>query len=795
MEASTKKTLGSFAIIAVLGGGFLLIKKGRKLLSGSKLQFAFIGFRIHRMNMKEAQFAVKLRCYNPRHSPISISINQVVANYKGAAIAYSTPDIKGNTIQAGSTHEPEILFQVPYLNLVGKGVTAALFQNIEQLKADLTFTLTLTVNGEQLTTTQSLTEDNMSGLALGELGIVSGPRNTQNGKQFNHLIKKATGQDKFIKNGNVIETVESCIDTIASHFREVEELASSLEVDSVKETCRNIFDFSYKYLQYHKDADGTEQLRTPARSWLDGQIAYKQQGNMDAGIDCDDYSIFVGSLLKCLGIPFKLRITKYDGKTNFQHIYVIVPDKDDSEGEIVIDPVLSKFDYQVPYSFEQSNFDMSPLEQVAGLRGVDGLTGTSSLGLPISVLSGIDMNGGSQADYEDLMAIVSGVDFDDAINGLGTPEDATLRYLIRTRNFLSKEENQAKMAHIQNPTQFVAMIDQAIKHWHSSKRDEVLDKLANIEEQLVANGLIKYDSSAIQGVSELDELDNEVEGLGRSTRRKGRFFKAVKQASKKGRTVTKKAVKAVVRYNPLSVAIRGGLLAALRLNMFGISKKLQYAYLPDELASKYKVNPRELAKLKKVHHRVVKLFKGLQGKEANLKKAILNGAKQKSNDFSLKGMEGILGDLQSLTDLEEIGSLGVVATAASVSAASGVLAKIGSWLKPIKDLYSKVSNTPAITEYPQAQQYVSPSASIPNVPYQAQALTPSPNTSTIPQSMPPMQQAKKGISKKGKIGLGIGVAALITTGVYFLFRNDEAQAPKRHSPSTKKKSLGAIQLH
>ena len=34
----------------------------------------------------------------------------------------------------------------------------------------------------------------MNGLALGELGIVSGPRNTQNGKRFNRLVKKANGQ-------------------------------------------------------------------------------------------------------------------------------------------------------------------------------------------------------------------------------------------------------------------------------------------------------------------------------------------------------------------------------------------------------------------------------------------------------------------------------------------------------------------------------------------------------------------------------------------------------------------------
>ncbi|MCW3788488.1 hypothetical protein, partial [Plebeiibacterium sediminum] len=191
MEASTKKILGTLAAVAAVGGGFYLIKKGKKLLAGAKINFALLGFRIHKMNLQEVQFAVKLRCYNPTKAPITLAVNQVVANYKGSAVAYSTPDIKGLTIGAGKTQEPEIVFQVPYLNLMGKGLTLSVLSNTQQLKADMTFTMTISVNGETLTTTQSLSEEqNMNGLALGELGIVSGPRNTQNGKRFNHLIKK-----------------------------------------------------------------------------------------------------------------------------------------------------------------------------------------------------------------------------------------------------------------------------------------------------------------------------------------------------------------------------------------------------------------------------------------------------------------------------------------------------------------------------------------------------------------------------------------------------------------------------
>ncbi len=825
MEASTKKIIGTLAAVAAVGGGFYLIKKGKKLLAGAKMNFALLGFRIHKMNLQEVQFAVKLRCYNPTKAPITLAVNQVVANYKGSAVAYSTPDIKGLTIGAGKTQEPEIVFQVPYLNLMGKGLTLSVLSNTQQLKADMTFTMTISVNGETLTTTQSLSEDeNMNGLALGELGIVSGPRNTQNGKRFNHLIKKANGQDTFIKNGNVIETVESCIDIIGTHFREVEELASMLQGNSLKESCRNIFNFSYNYLQYHKDDDGTEQLRTPSRSWLDGQIKFKQRGKSDAGIDCDDYSIFVGSLLKCLGIPFKLRITKYDGKKNFQHIYVIVPAVGDSEDEIVIDPVLSKFDYQKPYSFERSDFDMSPL-QLAGLRGIDGITGTSALGLPISVLSGIDLAGGvqAQANHEDLIAIVSGVDFDDAINGLGDAEDATYNYLVRTRNYLLKNrDNKDKMAHVQNPDQFISMLDQAIKFWNTPQRDAVLDKLSDIEEKLAENGLIKYDSEAIQGLAELDELDDEMDGLGRRKRRRGRFFKAIKRVGKKIGKVAKKVVKAIVRFNPLSIAIRGGLLAALRLNMFGIAKKLQYAYLPDALASKYNIDPAKHAKLKKTHGKVRKLFKGLQGKESNLRKAILKGAKQKSSDFSLKGIDGLLADLKGLEaigELAELGNMGAVATAASVTAASGVLAKIGSWLKPIKNIFTKVKSkfkkaapaTEAVSQFtnqaaPTTEAYAPPTNSVMppsnSIMQQSGSYTPQPimkSGNYTPQSTTtnPAATGKKKLSKGAKVGIGLGVAALVGTGAYLMFRKKDSTPAKRKSSPRKtsnKEDLGSIKL-
>ncbi len=279
--------------------------------------------------------------------------------------------------------------------------------------------------------------------------------------------------------------------------------------------------------------------------------------------------------------------------------------------------------------------------------------------------------------------------------------------------------------------------------------------------------------------------------------------------------------------------------------MFGIAKKLQYAYLPDNLATKYNIDPAKLARVKKVHRKVKKLFTGLQGREKNLRKAIIKGAKQKSSDFSLKGMDGLLADLQgleSIGQLAELGNLGAAATAASVGAATGVLAKIGSWLKPIKNLFSKIrgkaavkkiarltrkgkevshklhqrvaqfqqqqaileqtvqpqsqpASTPVVNTLPQqTRSYSQPQVKTGN--YTPQSST----TAPVVSQAQPVLSTKKKLGKGVKIGIGLGVAALIGTGAYFMFRDNEeddkneSEAKARTKKSSEKKSLGSIEL-
>ena len=238
MEEKTKNIITTLAIASAVGGGFYLINKGKKLLPAMSMNFALMGFRIHKISLQEVNFVVNLRVYNPTKEPIKIALNQIVAKYNGKQIALSTPDVKGETIKPGQTINKEIMFDAPMLTLLSSGVTTALLSDLSNVKQNMSFYLSVTVNGESISTTQSLNQNNMG--EIGQLGIVSGPRNTQDGRQFNHLIKRAEGKDVLIKNGDVVDTVESCINVVAEHYTEVKDLAKQLEGNNITQVSHTL---------------------------------------------------------------------------------------------------------------------------------------------------------------------------------------------------------------------------------------------------------------------------------------------------------------------------------------------------------------------------------------------------------------------------------------------------------------------------------------------------------------------------------------------------------------------------
>ncbi|MBN8865847.1 MAG: hypothetical protein J0H92_20910 [Sphingobacteriales bacterium] len=185
------------------------------------------------------------------------------------------------------------------------------------------------------------------------------PRHIRHGNEFDELFPGANrGNQTIRRNANLDDTVVFIPKVVKDTLEQTEGITRRLKGRNVYDTCKNIWHFVYDHIQYKKDEEGFEQIRSPARTWHD----------REEGVDCDCYSVFISSILTNLGIAHTLRITKYSRK-HFQHIYPVVPH---GSRHITLDCVTDQFDFEVPYS-EKKDFPMD-LQYLDGLDGLEGHT-------------------------------------------------------------------------------------------------------------------------------------------------------------------------------------------------------------------------------------------------------------------------------------------------------------------------------------------------------------------------------------------------------------------------------------
>jgi hypothetical protein len=460
--------------------------------------------------------------------------------------------------------------------------------------------------------------------------VSTGYRQIRTGLEYNRYFPKPDSRDRvIIEDGEVTETLELMKKVVWKYLSDTKKIAPVLSGKTIEETCHSIWQFLYHHIQYRLDKKGVEQLRRPARSWQE----------REEGIDCDCFSIFASSILTNLGIPHSFRITKY-GRDVFQHVYVIVPT---SSGNYIIDPVLSKANYEKPYT-EKKDFPMS----------IDGIN--------IAVLSGTVEN--------DLTDVVMATDLEGI--GLGDLEekqelDALYRHLVSTRNAVA--QNPEMISQVDDATAFLKMLDYAIAHWNTPNREKALEILAENENKLnLQNGISGLD----------DELDDEEELLGRLFKRrkkKGKrrgFFTGIKKAVKGVGKGLKKIGKAIIRFNPISIAARNGFLIALKLNFKKMASKLKWAYATQQQASKKGISEQRWKQSKEALEKVESIFADkLQGKRKALRKAILNG---KAGNLS-----GVIEDSGELSGLGE--PVTAAAAATMIATASPIIIAVMKVLK------------------------------------------------------------------------------------------------------------------
>jgi len=178
---------------------------------------------------------------------------------------------------------------------------------------------------------------------------------------YRPLFPAAQVIDKTVKMGATVSDTVDFIPVIVQKTRwQVEKFVEQeLQGLSTYTACEKLWNFVKFHIRYKKDKRGIEQVRSPRRLIHDG-----------VG-DCDCFTTFIDTCLSALQIETINRITKYDHKDYFQHIYPVVPLGNGSF--IIMDCVADKFNYEVPYT-EKKDYKMD-LQFLDGIEKDETFTG------------------------------------------------------------------------------------------------------------------------------------------------------------------------------------------------------------------------------------------------------------------------------------------------------------------------------------------------------------------------------------------------------------------------------------
>lgn len=518
--------------------------------------------------------------------------------------------------------------------------------------------------------------------------IATGRRNIRDGREYDKYfhLSDLKGKEVTLKeDGDTFDTIVLMKDLVLKNRHQVAKISALLEGKTREESCRNIWNWVYNHFQYKQDSSSAEQLRTPLRSWKDRK----------EGIDCDCMSILISTILCNLNIPHALRKTKYSGKDYFQHIYVVVPASGSSiqgNNYYTLDCVVDRFNYEVPFS---AKHDLNM--QINMLNGFRSL---SHSGLSLAGLAGaVNAYPHSRCFCHEFngLGALPGVDY--------TSDVLAAELLIRTKRHLENtlielDANPNKLKNIgMDQGAFRKRLVLLLTNWeNATMRDNILAELEAEEDRASGmggfqlNGFFKSIGKAVKGaaksvskgVSKATRAVNT--GVNNAAKWTSKTVTAgakavatgVKNAASWTADKAKDVVKAIIKYNPLTIAIRNGLLLAFKINLFRQAERLGYALWSDSEAQVKGLNMAEYAKLKSTYNKVVNVFTKMGGEKKNLDKALKDGWEHGTKKHGL------------------LRGLGEPATAATTAAASGVLATITAWLSKIdfNALFAKLKNKP-----------------------------------------------------------------------------------------------------
>lgn len=389
---------------------------------------------------------------------------------------------------------------------------------------------------------------------------------------------------------SVIKTIKQAVKP-----EQVKEFSQSLEdIKNPVERAEAIYHFIINNIQYRKDAPGTEEIRTPARTWAD----------RNTGVDCEDYTIFSAAVGANLGMNVEAEIVDFGN--GWAHIYPVL----NIEGlSIPFDPTPYPDGSQVPFG-ERPPMIVKTMK-VKLLEGIGehyaGVNPIRQIQHKQHLLRNLRAQGNKSPELAkeyrkcQYLKTLSGNEF--------TFGKLAMTYLV--------DDVPADLSEF-IPKPGVTQ-DDITGFYHLISGD-----LPDHEVEYILSGLDE-DSLELFGYSDLSGIGKpkkKKEGGGKVKKFFQKAGEKVKKVAKKAGEVVKKAVKFVKKTNPIMVSMRAAIRLALKINLFKITAKFKIAQIPRSEAIAKGVDPNEYDKLRKRYEEFLKTYEKLGGKPSEAEKTI-----------------------------------------------------------------------------------------------------------------------------------------------------------------------------
>jgi hypothetical protein len=181
-------------------------------------------------------------------------------------------------------------------------------------------------------------------------------------------VNKLLGKLKPFENKTVLvskyqdsaDIIQEIIKAHAKYASEYDKISSYFWKGSVKETCKHIFNYLKKNVEYDIEPDTKQTVKSPSAIIAQGYG------------DCKHYSLFTAGILDSLrrsgkNINWSYRFANYKLFTRTPHHVFVVADPK-TKREIWIDPVLEFFDNQKSYvNATDKNYKQMALYSISGI--------------------------------------------------------------------------------------------------------------------------------------------------------------------------------------------------------------------------------------------------------------------------------------------------------------------------------------------------------------------------------------------------------------------------------------------